>query len=121
MNGQIQRCHTCVSVRAKSRAIPLPGTGAVSNPQGVADVPDLCDTCGMVKRDLKFGNLDLQTGKPISGVCSSCGRMFLGKPNAGERTDDVLLRVRAEFDAHNCREDASQAAFRTVREATEGK
>jgi hypothetical protein len=77
----------------------------------------------MAKNDryLHFGNLDIEGGKTIAGTCSSCRRVFLGKPNPGESIDDVLVLVRAEFEAHKCREDASQAAARIVREATEDR
>ncbi|MGA9475867.1 MAG: hypothetical protein WBV36_25605 [Terriglobales bacterium] len=43
------------------------------------------------------------------------GRMI--KKN--DKTDDILLRIRAEFEAHNCQQDAGQSAARIVREATQ--
>lgn len=53
---------------------------------------------------------------PFGYKCDHCGRVF----RAGDLSDkETQLKVRADFDAHNCREDASQAAARIVREATE--
>lgn len=49
--------------------------------------------------------------------CSKCERVFSPYGNLAEAD---LLKVRAEFKSHNCREDSSQAALRVVREATEG-
>jgi hypothetical protein len=44
-------------------------------------------------------------------------------PIPGGRVSDEekIAKVRADFEAHNCREDVSQAAARIVREATEEK
>jgi hypothetical protein len=50
----------------------------------------------------------------ISGHCSSCGRLFQFENTQQGR------RVEKAFETHECKlEDASQAAARTVREATE--
>jgi hypothetical protein len=68
-------------------------------------------------RELKFAKM--VTNAPISARCSVCQRVFIAKPGASDRTDDLALRIRAEFDQHNCDEDASQAAARIVRGATE--
>ena len=55
------------------------------------------------ERYLQFDNIDME--KPdISSRCSCCGREFRAEPKVAERVDDVLLRVRAEFEAHDCRE-----------------
>jgi hypothetical protein len=67
------------------------------------------------ERTLKFDDM---TGKALAARCTLCHRVFIGKPNAGEATDDVLLRMRQEFDSHNCHEDAVQAAVRVGREST---
>jgi hypothetical protein len=53
-------------------------------------------------RYLHFDNIDLSYGRAITACCSACGRQFVGKPIGTERTDDVVLRVRVEFDAHKC-------------------
>ena len=44
------------------------------------------------------------------GVCG-CGHQFRG----------TRAEIQEQFDAHDCEEDASQAAVRIVREATEGE
>jgi hypothetical protein len=53
-------------------------------------------------RYLHFDNIDLSFGRAITACCNACGRQFVGKPIAKERTDDVVLRVRREYDAHTC-------------------
>ena len=53
-------------------------------------------------RYLQFDNIDME--KPdISSRCSRCGREFSAEPKPAERVDDVLLRIRTEFEAHECR------------------
>lgn len=56
----------------------------------------------MAKNDryLQFSLIELD--QPIHGWCSACDREFSAAPQLGERTDDVLLRLRAEFEAHDC-------------------
>jgi hypothetical protein len=58
-------------------------------------------------------------GSPIKGACSACRRVFVAEPKPGERTDDVLLRMRADFDAHDCHEETRQMTARIVRAAKE--
>ena len=55
--------------------------------------------------DLHFGNLDMKSGMPLTGECSVCGRPFFGKPKLGENMEEALIRMRREFDAHNCNAD----------------
>jgi hypothetical protein len=56
---------------------------------------------------------------PQLGICEYCNMQFsavtpLGAPNK--------TRIQEQFNAHKCkREDFSQAAVRTVRQATDGK
>jgi hypothetical protein len=53
------------------------------------------------ERYLHFENIDMK--KPdISSRCSRCGQEFPAEPKPGERVDDVLVRIRAEFEAHKC-------------------
>lgn len=53
-------------------------------------------------RYLHFENIDIE--KPdISSHCSRCGQEFRAEPKPAERVDDVLLRIRAEFEPHECR------------------
>jgi hypothetical protein len=71
----------------------------------------------MAKRKLiAIGTTD---GLVTSGRCSVCKRPFL--PKTGERPSPKTIHsdLLAAFEAHNCREDASQAAARVVRESTE--
>jgi len=56
-------------------------------------------------RYLHFATLDPKA-ETQSGECSSCGRTFLNRQNPSDRMDDVLLRIRSEFDGHNCKEHA---------------
>jgi hypothetical protein len=51
-------------------------------------------------RSLQFKNIE--QGQPVSAVCSRCKRLFRAMPKPGERTDDLLLRMRADFDEHDC-------------------
>jgi hypothetical protein len=52
------------------------------------------------KRYLSFSNL--ADGQPIIATCSECGRRFEAHPETGKRIDDLILTVRAEFEAHRC-------------------
>ena len=54
-----------------------------------------------VERYLHFDNIDMDQ-PDISSRCSWCGQTFCAEPKRGERVDDVLLRIRAEFNAHVC-------------------
>lgn len=53
-------------------------------------------------RYLHFSNIDMQL-PDISSECSRCGQGFRAEPNPGERVDDVLLRICAEFESQTCR------------------
>ncbi len=57
-------------------------------------------------RILQFKNLE--QGEPIESRCSVCGRLFIGEFRSRERTDDVLLRIRADFEAHDCHKEVSE-------------
>jgi hypothetical protein len=50
---------------------------------------------------LRFDNLDMEQPE-ISSRCTCCGQEFRAESRPGERVDDVLLRIRAEFEAHAC-------------------
>jgi hypothetical protein len=56
-----------------------------------------------VDRYLHFDNIDIRQPE-VSSQCSHCGQRFEAEPKPGERVDDVLLQVRAEFDSHLCYE-----------------
>jgi hypothetical protein len=61
----------------------------------------------------------MEQGNPIKGVCSDCSRLFIADAKPGERTDDMLLRMRADFDTHDCHEETRQMTARIVRAAKE--
>jgi hypothetical protein len=52
-------------------------------------------------RYLQFSNIDIQL-PDISSQCSRCRQEFRAEPRVGERLDDVLLRIRGEFESHTC-------------------
>ena len=52
-------------------------------------------------RYLHFENIDMKAPE-IHSQCSQCGREFTAQVKAGERVDDVLLRIRDEFNTHLC-------------------
>ena len=43
-------------------------------------------------------------GLPFKAYCRRCKRRFVASPKVGERDDDVILRLRAEFERHICYE-----------------
>jgi len=56
---------------------------------------------------------------PLSGICESCNKSFMSR---NEDLGKALKEIHAAFDVHKCeRDEASQAAARIVREATERK
>jgi len=63
----------------------------------------------------------MEPGKPMKGICSICNRLFIGESKPGERVDDVLLRMQADFDAHDCHEQTQQMVARIVKEARDHK
>ena len=77
----------------------------------------LWETVRMTKRNLRI--LKSAGGTPTLGVCEYCNTTFEAfRDETGfvSNKDDV----RDQFEAHKCkREDASQAAARIVKEATD--
>lgn len=53
-------------------------------------------------RQLHFSKLEV--GRPVLATCSVCERIFISIPLPGERCDDVILRLRDEFNSHDCQE-----------------
>jgi len=94
-------------------------TIALLQQAGVAPKSRSWETVGMSKhgRALQFFE-KIEHGKPIRGRCSLCKRQFIGESKPGEGTDDVLQRMRAEFDAHNCNEETREIVARIVRKVT---
>lgn len=52
------------------------------------------------KKYLSFSNLE--TGQPVIAFCSVCGMKFEQAPDPEKRTDELILKVRADFEAHQC-------------------
>jgi hypothetical protein len=58
---------------------------------------------------LQFNNINVR--KPnIFSRCSRCGQQFRAELKANERIDDALLKVRSEYNAHDCKGVGSQFA-----------
>ena len=53
-------------------------------------------------RYLHFDDIDMDW-PDISSRCSQRGQTFNAEANAAERVDEVLLRIRANFNAHQCK------------------
>jgi hypothetical protein len=71
----------------------------------------------MPKRNLRI--IKSSGGTPIQGVCEHCNMVFSATRNDAGFVSDKD-EVRDQFDKHKCApQDASQAAARIVREATE--
>ena len=71
-----------------------------------------------MKKQRELVPLNTVGAAPWGYKCSQCGKVF--SPRNG-LTEAESNKVRAEFDAHDCRQDTSQAAARIERESTEGK
>lgn len=52
-------------------------------------------------RYLRLDHIDVAL-RQVSGECSRCGRHFSVAPKPRESIEGVALRVREQFDAHNC-------------------
>lgn len=89
-------------------------------PRWLASPSGLCETWKMKRhaRELSFSTMT--QGKTITARCSLCKRVFVAEPHGNERTDDLLLKIRAEFYAHDCNLDSNQNALRILQAATEG-
>lgn len=53
-------------------------------------------------RYLQFAILDIQQ-PDIYAQCSACGKEFRSEVKPGEHVDDVLVRIRDEYNEHVCR------------------
>ena len=62
-----------------------------------------------VDRYLHFDNIDMEQPE-ICSRCSYCGQTFKAEPRVSERVDEVLLRIRCEFNSHQCQKRLEQAA-----------
>lgn len=59
------------------------------------------------ERYLHFDNIDMQR-PDIRSRCSLCGREFQAAPLPTERVDEVLLRIRREYNSHECKIEAKR-------------
>jgi hypothetical protein len=57
----------------------------------------------------------VEQGNPIKGTCSACNRLFVSDFRPGDRADEVLLRMRADFEGHDCHEETRQMTARIVK------
>jgi hypothetical protein len=87
-------------------------------PQGSPSASDLWETVDVAqrKRTLKITNTD----GGIMVRCGRCRRVFFSSSKEEDFAGERALDIQVQFDKHDCYEDASQAAARIVREATEG-
>ena len=58
-------------------------------------------------RYLHFDNIDMNE-PVISSRCSRCASEFASDPKPGESVNNVLSRIRAEFNAHECQPQSSR-------------
>ncbi|MFZ3339682.1 MAG: hypothetical protein WA213_02290 [Terriglobales bacterium] len=66
------------------------------------------ETDGMKRHDRILQFEAIGQGRPLKARCGVCHRPFAAKARLNEGTDDALLRMRADFEAHNCHEDAAK-------------
>jgi len=52
-------------------------------------------------RYLHFDAVNLDPPYVVSR-CSQCGQEFSVDPKPGEKMDELMLRIRADFEAHQC-------------------
>lgn len=52
-------------------------------------------------RYLHFDSFDVRM-PDISSRCSACGREFLAEVKPTERLEDVVQRIRDDFERHEC-------------------
>jgi hypothetical protein len=52
------------------------------------------------ERYLSFSHIENE--RPVVAFCELCGKRFEAQPEAGKSVDDLILKVRAEFESHDC-------------------
>jgi hypothetical protein len=92
---------------------------------GLAFGSGLWETMGMKKPELRVKRYGSNQA-PIEAECSSCGTAIPSFISTrGGTPQENMAELQEAFDRHfkemHLREDASQAAARIVREATEGR
>jgi hypothetical protein len=53
---------------------------------------------------------EISSISPLRGFCTFCYVKFEGMPSPYETADDVILRMRAAFDAHECKKSTGGIA-----------
>ncbi len=48
-------------------------------------------------------------GYNLEAHCSVCDRKFVGTPLFGEHVDEALLRMREDFELHDCAQQTKSA------------
>jgi hypothetical protein len=54
-------------------------------------------------RELEF--TEMRPEMTMTARCTACNRQFRAIPKIGEKPDGVVMRIRREFEAHNCHEE----------------
>jgi hypothetical protein len=58
-------------------------------------------TRDMRQHERKF---EIASVVPFRGFCTFCYKKFEAEPRPHERSDDLILWMRAEFDRHDCKQ-----------------
>jgi cytochrome c2 len=53
-------------------------------------------------RFLHFDNVDTHMQSEIFSRCNRCQQEFRAKPKPGENIFEVIERIRAQYEVHNC-------------------
>ncbi|GEM_PF-2611580 len=59
------------------------------------------------QRYLQFTKVEM--GYNLEAHCSVCDRKFVGTPQFGEHVDEALLRMREDFELHDCAQQTKSA------------
>jgi len=59
-------------------------------------------TAGSMKNNRNLQFVKLEDGRPVTAWCTTCNRSFRAEASNGERSDDLILQVRAKFEEHAC-------------------
>lgn len=84
---------------------------------GLAIESGLWETVCMKKRYMRI--VKMSGAMPDMAACTNCGHEFKVYSGKKHTIAEATENLRNQFAAHDCKEDASQAAARIVREATE--
>jgi hypothetical protein len=72
-------------------------------PKGIGSASEAFSLRLAMKRHDRYFQFDnIEQGEPVLSRCSVCKKEFQDEPKPKEGTDDLLLRIRAAFEAHVC-------------------